>query len=801
MLSVAKLARGREGYYLATVASGRQDQAGLVEPEGRWLGRAAETLGLSGTVQAPALRALLAGVDPGTGEVLSARHDKVRVVAYDCTYSTPKSVSVLHALGPGDVQGEIRAGHEQAAAAALDYLERRGARVRRREARGEPPVSVPAGGFAAAAFVHRTSRASDPHLHSHVLVANLSPGPDGRWSALDARGLYLELASARDLYETQLRSELTGRLGVSWRELQGAWADLAGVDAKLNAAFSRRSAEIRAALEDSGRTGVRASRIAALRTRPEKDLATAYETLVADWRERSYRLGVSDSRLASVAGRESPEQAPVPIERWAEQALGPDGVVSRDGTCRRSELVRSRCASLSLGAPVAQVEQDVDSLISGGRVVRLAETSAPAGRGLRAVSGRPIPPGVREVVYTTPAVHELHARLEDLVRSHPGAVELLAYDPGERLESLDKLARLGSWRGAGVSAVAPGRAAAASFEAVTGIETTPVAQFRRNGGSPVGAVSRPGVLVLAEAQRLGPWEVASALEAGLDNGLKVVVFAPSAALEARFATASVLAPHLGVFQPENPSLSQDLAGNDGINGAAVVARGALLAAERHCFAGREVLVVADGPAARAALLGAWRDARDLGRAALVVASDDAVVSSLRHEIENAGGSPGDVVEGRRLKAVLAEPRHGSVAESRIVVLGALSSSVALPGTAERSHVVIVSSHSSPGERLGRAAELARPSYLVSELGPVPTSPSQRAVWREGASVIETFRHRWSIDDRAQALGDAETLRSGDLRAFGEAAEARSKLRQATRSVERGALRRSQRGREAPGRSR
>jgi conjugative relaxase-like TrwC/TraI family protein len=115
VLSVAKLARGREGYYLATVASGREEAGVLVEPEGRWIGQAAAALGLVGTVDGPGLRALLAGVDPVTGEVLSARHDSVRVAAYDCTYSTPKSVSVLHALGPEEVRSQVRAGHEEAA--------------------------------------------------------------------------------------------------------------------------------------------------------------------------------------------------------------------------------------------------------------------------------------------------------------------------------------------------------------------------------------------------------------------------------------------------------------------------------------------------------------------------------------------------------------------------------------------------------------------------------------------------------------------------------------------------------------
>ena len=44
-----------------------------------------------------------------------------------------------------------------------------------------------ADGFVAAQFPHRTSRLGDPHLHWHVLVANMARGIDGRWTALDGK--------------------------------------------------------------------------------------------------------------------------------------------------------------------------------------------------------------------------------------------------------------------------------------------------------------------------------------------------------------------------------------------------------------------------------------------------------------------------------------------------------------------------------------------------------------------------------------------------------------------------------------
>ena len=582
MLSVAKLARGREAYYLETVAPGREGAGVLAEPDGRWLGQAASTLGLVGTVDGAQLTALLAGVDPSTGEVLSAYHDRVRVAAYDCTYSTPKSVSLLHALGPEEVRVQVRAGHEEAAAAALGYLERRGARVRRSMARGQAASSL------------------------HVLVANLAPGPDGRWSALDARGLFLELGTVRDLYETQLRSELTCRLGVSWRELNGAWADLVGIDPSVKRAFSRRSADIETALEQAGRSGPRAGRIASLKTRPEKDLGTPYEDLVETWRERSYHLGVSDARLAAVAGRPSAVHSEsivvdeVGARReggWAERALGQHGVTARDGTCRRGDLVRARCVTLPSGAPVEEVELEVEGLLTEGRVVAVPMSTQPFGRLLRGASRRGIPAGVAEPVYTTPAVLGIHDRLTSLVRDHPSTVQLLSYRPGGRLAALDALGGL-SRSGAPVVALAPGRAAAASFEAVTGIETTAVSDLAL-------ACDWTGDVVVAEAQRMGPWELSSVVEPCIAAGGRVILFAPSAALGARFATAAILAPDLAPFAPGDCSDTSH-------------ARGGVAALpERHCFAGREVLLVGDGPMARDALLEAWRRGRESGQRPLL----------------------------------------------------------------------------------------------------------------------------------------------------------------------------------------
>ena len=165
MLSIGRLGSRSADYYLTAVASGAEDYY-LREGEkpGRWLGGGAGAHGLSGLVGAEDLRAVLDGRDPvdGTQLVRAPGGNRARTPGFDLTFKAPKSVSLLEALGDPRVRAEV---------AALAYLEDHAAFLRR--GRGGAEL-VPAAGLVDAAFTHRTSRAGDPALHTHVLVANMA---------------------------------------------------------------------------------------------------------------------------------------------------------------------------------------------------------------------------------------------------------------------------------------------------------------------------------------------------------------------------------------------------------------------------------------------------------------------------------------------------------------------------------------------------------------------------------------------------------------------------------------------------
>jgi conjugative relaxase-like TrwC/TraI family protein len=377
MVSIGKLGRGQERYYVdqargpvsaaAAVASGVEDYylRGR-EPAGRWMGAGARRLGLDGLVRAEALERVLAGQHPRDGVVLRVRGS---VPGFDVTFSAPKSVSLLYPLGDGRVSAAVLAAHEKAVAEAFGYLERSAA-VGRRGAGGLERVR--GDGLVGAAFLHRTSRAGDPHLHTHVLVANLVRDSTGRWTALDARALYAHGRTAGYLYQAVLRDELTRSLGVEWQRVRKGGAEIAGVPDRVLRAFSRRRADIQAAMAVAGGVGPNAARVAALATRRAKDYRVRPAQLVDEWRLRAAKLGLASWQIERLLDRAEPTR--LGVDDWVrifDELSGPDGLTAKRSTFTRADVIRAICERLPGGAAVSVVERAADAFLGSTHAVRL----------------------------------------------------------------------------------------------------------------------------------------------------------------------------------------------------------------------------------------------------------------------------------------------------------------------------------------------------------------------------------------------------------------------------------------------
>jgi conjugative relaxase-like TrwC/TraI family protein len=381
MLSIGKLATGQADYYLEQ-ATGRIDRATSVasgvedyyvegiEPDGVWIGAGAGRLGAAGRVSADGLRQVLEGRKPVAGEPLG-RHAATRVPGFDVTFSAPKSVSVLLGIGDDALRTTIRRAHETAVRDAFGYLAGQAA-VARRGPAGR--ISVRGHGFVAAAFRHRTSRAGDPQLHTHVVVANLVQADDGRWSALDSRRLYAHAKTAGYLYEARLRAELTRDLGVAWTPVRNGIADVAGVPRQVLQAFSRRRAQIEQELARRGQSGPRAAQAAALQTRRRKDHDVDPAALEGDWCERAAELGLPRAHARELFGRAVPTLDASVLSRAHAQLAGRDGLTRTRSSFTRRDVVQAWSERLPAGAPVdvALLERIADHFLATDAVVPLA---------------------------------------------------------------------------------------------------------------------------------------------------------------------------------------------------------------------------------------------------------------------------------------------------------------------------------------------------------------------------------------------------------------------------------------------
>jgi conjugative relaxase-like TrwC/TraI family protein len=201
---------------------------------GRWSAGAQRLLGLEGPVEPTALGRVLDGRDPDTGRPLASPR-RGRRAGWDLVFGAPKSLSILAATH-GGLGREIRAAHRAAVEGVTEYLEGRLGMWRL----GPEGTWAEAEGLVAAAFDHVSNAASEPHVHTHVLVANLSRSA-GKWGAVMGQDWFVDRSALGALYQLELRHHLD-QLGLSfdWRLRPDGLADVAGIPrAAVRAASSQ----------------------------------------------------------------------------------------------------------------------------------------------------------------------------------------------------------------------------------------------------------------------------------------------------------------------------------------------------------------------------------------------------------------------------------------------------------------------------------------------------------------------------------------------------------------------------------
>jgi len=354
-------------YFKEHLAVGDYYAEGQTVP-GQWIGKGAADLGLSGVTTTDEFVLLCDNLHPQTGERLTLRQKTTRIekgldgeerqaanrrVFYDFTFSPPKSVSIAALVGN---DARIVEAHEQAVTVAMHQLQTFAAtRVRK----NDECTDRPTGNLVTAMFRHDTSRALDPHLHSHCIVFNATfDAVEKQWKALQNHEMFAAQKFVENVYYHELTRELV-KCGYQIENQPRGDFEIKGVTPELIDKFSKRHREIdRQTRELLAREPEKAGdNLAAIREniahkdRPRKIRDIGLEKLQTLWDGQ-----MTAGEKASLDGLTvKPSLAPVSSEKigkqavtWAEQHLFERRSIVHEHELWRHALERARGQDISL---------------------------------------------------------------------------------------------------------------------------------------------------------------------------------------------------------------------------------------------------------------------------------------------------------------------------------------------------------------------------------------------------------------------------------------------------------------------
>ncbi|WIW90522.1 MobF family relaxase (plasmid) [Sphingobium sp. V4] len=501
-----------------------------------WGGALASELDLSGDVDPETFRSLLAGKVAGQ-QLGRHRADGLQHhPGWDFAISAPKSVSVM-ALALGDER--IVQLHERSVDVTLAYLEEH-AQLRKREEGNI--VHETTGRLLWARFTEHASRELDPHLHTHVVVLNMTNGQSGDpMASLETRAMYAEQMTSGQIYRNDLAHGLR-ELGyeIDFDPRRGLF-EIRGVPKALIEEVSQRAEQINEHAQQHGLIGQASRRQSFYATRGAK-VKTGIDTLLIQWRGRlvpyekpleAVREGAARSGEHSVpVNRADAARAALFGIRQSEgkEAVNPlgrlytTGLASHVGEVRFQDLRPLIDAHEERRKLLATRGQTGDEILTRGRTTRQTvrlEQSLAMHLAFAVGDGRPVASADRllpilEQAGLSPAQERA---LVDMATSHDRVTGLHGV-AGAGKSTLVRSLKDAALPGKTLIALAPTSSAAAELGEKAQIESRTVASLLAGGGY---GISGNHVLVLDEAGQLGSRQALRVLEISRSTGARLIL--------------------------------------------------------------------------------------------------------------------------------------------------------------------------------------------------------------------------------------------------------------------------------------
>ena len=284
-----------------------------------WLGKGAETLGLSGSVDKDTFAAVIEGRLPDGSEIRAK--DGFHRPGDELHFSVSKSVSLMALVG-GDKR--LIEAFTESAKVALKWAEKNVVEARVWDNELGTAVPERTGNLLVASFLHDVNRNMEPHLHIHGVGINATQTADGKWRAVHNPEFYRaqHVMSAVHNAEMRARVEALGYETVPARETVDGAFEIRGVSREVIEAFSTRRAEVVAEAAKDGRSSARELELAALATRKCKEMDPDIAGQKERWQETAKRVGFDHKPLIDKALARSGAEQTV----WSRVVQGIRGI-------------------------------------------------------------------------------------------------------------------------------------------------------------------------------------------------------------------------------------------------------------------------------------------------------------------------------------------------------------------------------------------------------------------------------------------------------------------------------------------
>ena len=291
----------------------------------------------------------------------NSKKHQTAIAGFDLVFTPSKSVSIAWGLGDKELRKNIEAAHEHAIQDVVRHLESNVVMTRRGH-NGIRQIDTKSG-IIGTKFRHYDSRAGDPNLHDHVVIANRVEGADDKWSSIDGRTLYQYGVECSELYNSRVQQYVTEKTGLQFEPRMQTGKpihEIVGISDETIRAFSSRRGDISAELdrvkakfvadngyEPSEKQLIKLAQQATLATRPAKSEARSLEDLHTEWVAAAHALsehGVHvpvDHQLADMLKNASKRYEQNTLQSVRQEAYSTPLEAHTDAILSRLEEARS----------------------------------------------------------------------------------------------------------------------------------------------------------------------------------------------------------------------------------------------------------------------------------------------------------------------------------------------------------------------------------------------------------------------------------------------------------------------------